>query len=172
MAKGRYSIRVAEVTDVPALLQCLGAAFKSYRSCYTVDAFLDTVLTDQTARERLASMTVLLAVDDSAEVIGTIASARESDTVGHLRGMAILPEWQGSGVAQALLDRALNDLAGSGCDLVTLDTTHPLRRAVHFYEKNGFRRSGKVCDFFGMPLIEYCRDLKRQRATSSLVQRP
>jgi hypothetical protein len=28
-----------------------------------------------------------------------------------------------------------------------------------FYEKNGFRRTGKVTDFFGMPLIEYTKHL-------------
>jgi hypothetical protein len=36
-----------------------------------------------------------------------------------------------------------------------LDTTEPLQRAMGFYEKHGYRRSGKVSDFFGMPLVEY-----------------
>jgi len=30
-----------------------------------------------------------------------------------------------------------------------------LRRASSFYEKNGFRKSGRVIDFFGMPLSEH-----------------
>jgi hypothetical protein len=32
-------------------------------------------------------------------------------------------------------------------------------RAVRFYEKNGHRTSGKVRDFFGMPLFEYTKAL-------------
>jgi len=30
---------------------------------------------------------------------------------------------------------------------------------MRFYEKNGFRRSGKVTDFYGMPLFEYVKTL-------------
>ena len=42
---------------------------------------------------------------------------------------------------------------------VSLDTTEPLRRAVRFYERHGFRPSGRVSDFFGMPLFEYVKEL-------------
>jgi hypothetical protein len=42
---------------------------------------------------------------------------------------------------------------------VSLDTTEPLRRAMRFYERNGYQRSGKVTDFFGMTLIEYIKEL-------------
>ena len=43
------------------------------------------------------------------------------------------------------------------CTRITLDTTEPLQRAIHFYEKNNYRRTGKVTDFFGMLLIEYAK---------------
>jgi hypothetical protein len=35
-----------------------------------------------------------------------------------------------------------------------------LQRAMQLYEKNGFCRSGKVSDFFGMNLFEYVKVLK------------
>ena len=44
-----------------------------------------------------------------------------------------------------------------GCSLVTLDTTEPLERATRFYEKHGYRLSGRVSEFFGMPLFEYVK---------------
>ena len=69
--------------------------------------------------------------------------------------MAVRPSWQGKGVAGALLQAALDNLRSMACRRVTLDTTLPLARAVRFYEKNGFRKSGKVTDFFGMPLVEH-----------------
>jgi len=31
---------------------------------------------------------------------------------------------------------------------------------MRFYEKHGYRRSGKVSDFFGMPLVEYAKPLQ------------
>ena len=40
-----------------------------------------------------------------------------------------------------------------------LDTTEPLQRAVRFYLRHGFRASGRVTDFFGMPLFEYLKIL-------------
>jgi len=51
------------------------------------------------------------------------------------------------------------ELRLSGCVRITLDTTEPLERAMRFYEKNGYRRSGRVSDFFEMPLIEYQKTL-------------
>jgi hypothetical protein len=35
----------------------------------------------------------------------------------------------------------------------------PLEAAMRFYEKHGYHRSGKIGDFFGMPLIEYEKQL-------------
>ena len=38
-------------------------------------------------------------------------------------------------------------------------TTEPLERAMRFYEKHGYRRSGRVTDFFGMTLHEWVKSL-------------
>jgi hypothetical protein len=50
-------------------------------------------------------------------------------------------------------------LKDHGCRRVTLDTTLPLTAAIKFYENNGYRKSGQVTDFFGMPLLEYVKEL-------------
>jgi ribosomal protein S18 acetylase RimI-like enzyme len=71
--------------------------------------------------------------------------------------MAVLPEFLGRGIADQLLERAEADLADENCSHISLNTTEPLHRAVSFYERHGFRRSGRVRDFFGMPLIEYVK---------------
>src|SRR5262249_29977268 len=46
-----------------------------------------------------------------------------------------------------------------GCRTVTLDTTGVLRKAMRFYEKNGFRATGEVSSFFGMELFGYRKEL-------------
>jgi hypothetical protein len=66
-------------------------------------------------------------------------------------------------VAQQLLDRIEQELAAAGCRVVSLDTTIPLSRAIAFYERNGYRASGVVTDFFGMPLHEYRKQLSAVR---------
>ena len=88
---------------------------------------------------------------------------------GHLRGMAVLPSHLGAGVAGQLLTTAERELRDQQCVRITLDTTEPLRRAVRFYEKHGYRPSGRVTDFFGTQLVEYEKTLTR--AVYKLVAR-
>jgi GNAT superfamily N-acetyltransferase len=71
--------------------------------------------------------------------------------------MAVRPEWHGSGVSASLLKKAEEELRKAGCSTITLNTTEPLKRASHFYEKYGFRPTGKVGSFFGMSLFEYSK---------------
>ena len=49
-------------------------------------------------------------------------------------------------------------LKGVKIDHISIQVSD-LPRAIAFYEKNGYRRSGHVSDFFGMPLIEYFKKL-------------
>src|ERR1700758_1778810 len=157
--KQSFAIRSATYEDCAAILECLRSAFAPYRESYTPEAFLDTVLTPDAFRHRLLEMSVLVATSASGEVVGTIAYKVLEGGEGHLRGMAVHPEWQGSGVSTCLLERAEDELRKAGCRTVTLDTTEPLKRATRFYERNGFQRTGKIGRFFGMPLFEYSKSL-------------
>lgn len=92
---------------------------------------------------------------------GTVARKLAGQGEGHLRGMAVLPRSQGHGVAEQLLAAIESYLWSQGCTRITLDTTEPLKRAARFYERNGYKLSGKVMDFFGMPLVEYIKVIKQ-----------
>ena len=148
-----FEIRRAEVTDAEAIAECLGVAFAQHRDQYTPGAYADTVLKSDGVVRRLQEMCLFVAVS-GREIVGTIG-CMVTGLEGHLRGMAVLPGWQGTGVALALLRTAEAELLKSSCSSVTLDTTAPLMRAVRFYLKNGYCASGRVADFFGMPLYEY-----------------
>jgi GNAT superfamily N-acetyltransferase len=150
-------IRPAGDNDAAAILKCLATAFAPYRTQYTPAAFADTVLSDETVHLRLQQVHILVATV-AGDVVGTISGMLNADE-GHLRGMAVLPEWHGSGVAAKLLATIESWLRSRGCKRITLDTTSPLEPAMKFYEKNGYHRSGNISDFFGMPLIEYVKQL-------------
>jgi GNAT superfamily N-acetyltransferase len=152
-------IRKATEDDRDAILECLQLAFAPYESSYTPGAYLDTVLTSETLHHRLKTMSVFVACGDSGKVLGTIACQAVIKHQGHLRGMAVHPTWQGTGIALSLLKRAESELRSLGCNRVTLDTTGPLQRAMRFYERNGYRPTGSVTDFYGMPLFEYAKAL-------------
>jgi ribosomal protein S18 acetylase RimI-like enzyme len=156
----QFSIRRATFGDAAGIIDCLQSAFVPYRADYTDAAFADTVLTIDTVHERLTAMVVFVASTKAGEILGTIACNVLGGGEGHLRGMAVRPGWQGRGVAQRLLEAAESELRDRKCSRISLDTTAPLRRAVRFYERNGYRRSGIVADFFGMALIQFVKDLK------------
>lgn len=155
-----FSIRKASIQDAPGILECLRSAFEPYREQYSLAAFEDTVLTRDTLEQRLADMCVFVAVSSAGQIIGTIACRPVDAREGHIRGMAVLPDRLGSGVARRLLEKAMKELRDRGCSVISLDTTQPLQRAIRFYERNGFRATGKVTDFFGMPLHEYVKRLE------------
>jgi [ribosomal protein S18]-alanine N-acetyltransferase len=154
------AVRRAAAGDLGAVVSCLAEAFEPFRAAYTHAAFEDTVPTLDGMRRRLVEMTILVAEAGPAGVVGTIAHQVVRAGEGHLRGMAVLPGYQGQGVAGRLLLAAEADLRAAGCARVTLDTTEPLERAIRFYRRNGYAPTGVVTDFFGMRLHEYAKELE------------
>jgi GNAT superfamily N-acetyltransferase len=150
-------IRPAVEADAAAVAACLERGFAPYREFYSPAAFSDTVPDAAGVRLRLRQMHVLVATVGE-EIVGTV-SGTSSGVTAHLRGMAVVPEWHGQSVAAKLLGAIEHWARSRGSTGVTLDTTLPLQAAMKFYEKNGYRRSGRTSDFFGMPLIEYSKGL-------------
>jgi GNAT superfamily N-acetyltransferase len=123
----QYSIRPAGEGDQPGILNCLAVAFEPYRKNYTVGAFADTVLDAATLAERMREMHILVATSEAATseatpesaILGTVAGAVFGHE-GYLRGMAVLPELRGAGVAGQLLSamasHARHHAAAENCD--------------------------------------------------------
>jgi len=157
-----WTIRTATPQDAADILECLREAFQPYRSAYTPGAFADTVLSPETLDERFTTMTILVASGPDDALLGTIAAGvghcNGAEPVGHLRGMAVRSAAQGAGTAAHLLASAESLLRERGCRRITLDTTAPLTRAIAFYRRHGYAATGRVQDFYGMPLYEYARD--------------
>jgi ribosomal protein S18 acetylase RimI-like enzyme len=154
------NVRIMRATlgDAEGILRCLRAAFEPYRTQYTTAAYEDTVMTADTVRQRIETMTVLIARNGGGLIIGTVGAAVRG-AEGHIQGMAVAPSSQGGGVADQLLESLEKELLAAGCSFVTLDSTAPLARAIRFYERHGYVRSGTVSDFFGMALYEYQKRL-------------
>src|SRR5437868_6354017 len=95
-----FSIRRATAGDAEGIIDCLRIAFQPYRAGYTEAAFADTVLDRDTVHQRLAAMVVFVASAGDDEIVGTIACNALEGEEGHIRGMAVRPNWQGRGVAQ------------------------------------------------------------------------
>jgi len=144
---------MAQAEDARGVSGCLQAAFGQHQDEYTPKAYADTVLDAKGVSRCMREMRLFVAVSER-KVVGTVGCVAKGEE-GHLRGMAVMPEWQGKGVGSALLAVAEAELKKHGCRRITLDTTEPLRRAIQLYENHGYSASGRVQDFFGMPLYEY-----------------
>jgi GNAT superfamily N-acetyltransferase len=64
-----------------------------------------------------------------------------------LRGMAVLPEYQGLGLGRTLVDAAYPRIAAAGATLLWFTAR---KEAVGFYEKQGFAGLG---DYYDEPLL-------------------
>jgi len=160
MTAPAISIRKATERDAKDILSCLESAFEPFREDYTPEAFADTVLKPETICRRLLDMSVFVAIDLAGLVIGTVGCRVGADGEGHIRGMAVRPAFHGLGVAGLLLEAVESEMRAGGCSRIHLDTTEPLKRAIRFYEKRGFRPSGRVHAYFGMSLFEYVKLLE------------
>lgn len=64
---------------------------------------------------------------------------------GTIFGLFIHPDYEGRGIARALLPLACNDLVKAGFAVATL-TTDPGTRADRFYRRDGWREIGRQDD--------------------------
>ncbi|MFW9946346.1 MAG: GNAT family N-acetyltransferase [Candidatus Odinarchaeota archaeon] len=153
-----YTIRLATIKDAKAVHEVLLAAFEDYRSFYSPEGFTDTTLSERIAKDRIKEMKVYLAVDQHGKIIGTIGWQKLNKDEGHIRGMGVIPSQQGrNGPAALLLRQVERDAQLENCKILTLDTTEILKRAQRFYEKNGYKRTGKTADFFGSIIYEFAK---------------
>ena len=77
--------------------------------------------------------------------------------VGRLHSLYIDPDALGQGVGHALMSHALSTFAAWGCEHATLWVLEGNSRAISFYERQGWRRTGttKVDQSFGLCLVEH-----------------
>ena len=78
--------------------------------------------------------------------------------------MAILPAARGNKIGEKLLTQIEKFAIANRYERLLLSTTPFLDRAIHLYEKFGFRRNGEPPhDLFGTPLVTMAKIIKPLR---------
>ena len=103
-----------------------------------------------------------VAEDESSKIVGGVGIGRleGADRLCELQKMYCLPEARGTGIAQKLLDTAL-DYAKEFYDSCYLETCDNMLAAQRFYEKNGFVRVDKppiITEHFACE-VKYLKEL-------------
>jgi ribosomal protein S18 acetylase RimI-like enzyme len=77
---------------------------------------------------------------------GLVAVRRDDDVPGmvHLMAMWVHPDARGSGGADALVDEVAAWARADGADVIQLRVIDSNRLAQRFYERNGFRSTGRT----------------------------
>ena len=77
--------------------------------------------------------------------------------VGRLHSLYIDPDSLGQSIGHTLMNHALSTFAAWGCERATLWVLEGNSRAISFYERQGWRRTGttKVDQSFGLCLVEH-----------------
>jgi GNAT superfamily N-acetyltransferase len=80
-----------------------------------------------------------VALDGRGTVCGFIIVSRVSRAASMIPQISILPSHQGRGLGSALMDHALTALSLQGCKTVSLTVTVENRKALEWYQRQGFR---------------------------------
>jgi ribosomal protein S18 acetylase RimI-like enzyme len=82
---------------------------------------------------------------EDGRVVGNVSMRRSLEWSGFLIGnVAVHPHWRGRGIAGALMDAALDEIASQGGRWAGLEVEADNRVAWRLYEGEGFRELGRV----------------------------
>jgi RimJ/RimL family protein N-acetyltransferase/ribosomal protein S18 acetylase RimI-like enzyme len=164
-----YALRDATPADAPRVGAAVRAAFARYRAI-SPPGWVPSSHTDDEERAVLELPSYRCVMAEPGGVLAGHAgwwpatdSRHGSDDPGlvHLRQLFVHPGWWGSGLAARLLAIATDGARADGFARMRLFTPGAQGRARRFYEREGWHAPAAPFDDprFGMPIVEYVRDL-------------
>ena len=167
----RWLVRSGAPADIAGISHVHTEASKArYLADDLPEAVVASVVGERCSQERWESILedasyklhFLFVVEHDEEVVGFIDSGSEGDEPPQhvfMERLFVLPSMWGTGVAQALLRRFIEECVQRGCTHVSLWSA-PSPRTRRFYEKSGFTFTGQAHDIevlpgFPRPQYEY-----------------
>jgi predicted N-acetyltransferase YhbS len=136
LAPDVLSIRAAGAADAAELAQVILAAFEPYRAWLKPTPGALSESSDTIAR-RLAEGQGFVAV--KGRVVGCILTVPRSATELYVGRLAVLPEWQGGGIASRLMGAAEEMARSQGFRCMSLGVRIALPANRALFERLGFR---------------------------------
>lgn len=99
-----------------------------------------------------------VALSSSGDVVGTVGIKEMSQTKAKLKRMFVSPNFRGTGIAQELLDIAIQFAKKAEFHTLELNTHLNMKRAHRFYEKNDFKKTD-ACSNDSVCSYHYVRKL-------------
>jgi len=153
--------RTFEINDSQQIHEVLLYAFEPYRILYTEEAFNATVVSTGNLVKRIeAEKYEVITALYRGKICGTVSVKKTRNENLYVASMAVLPEYHGNGIGYKLLEEAEKTALQKDCKKIVLETSEPITNAIRLYEKFGFKRTGKIRDWFGVPIFKMMKRLK------------
>jgi GNAT superfamily N-acetyltransferase len=153
-------IRNACSSDIQAILTLLKDAFQPYQESYTKEAYVHAILlpAEEIQKRLYDPKKLVLVAEINTRIVGTITATVHNTAQMRLQSMAVLPGFQRSGIGQLLLEKMEGFVRGKKCTRISFECFEPLKNSIRFYEKHGYRRTGKTIPFYGVLFHEMKKD--------------
>lgn len=86
--------------------------------------------------------------------VGTIQGLLDSNHLGAIQNIGVLPEYRGMGLGSLLIGKALHGFQSLGCKGAHLEVTVQNTMAIKLYERLGFRRTETVFKVAEVPEVQ------------------
>jgi diamine N-acetyltransferase len=144
-----FTIRLAEISDAEPLSGFVAHVFRTTYSSSTAASDLDAYIRKNFAPEVQAAeiadpeSATFLAIADGA-IVGYTHMTVETQTSARLNRIYIDAAWQGSGLANALVDAVVKTSKQRGASRLGLTVFEQNPRAIAFYRRVGFVTTGQT----------------------------
>ena len=126
------TIRLAQLTDLPAVVACVRAAYEGYTS--RLGKPPAPLLADYGP---FIAEGVLFVLPEQGDLAGLIVLRREGNLT-HIGNVAVHPKWQGQGFGRQLLDFAEAHARDADCHTLALFTNARMTENLAIYRKRGY----------------------------------
>ena len=147
------------MNEIDEIHNILLNSFEPYRIYFTVECFSSAVLSPGEIKKRIKNniFKVYVVIIDK-KIVGT-ASILPQDDRYYLRSMAVDPNYQNKGIGLFILENISNVAEKENIRKISLESFKPLHKAIGFYEKYGFKKTGITKDLCGNEIFEMIKEL-------------
>ncbi len=108
-----------------------------------------------------------LVAEQNHKIIGFLTAVKLSDTLSKILMLSVDPDFQGRKVGVKLLSEFLKKSIQEKIKVIELEVRVDNPKAIKFYEKNGFKITGKIKEFYQDKESAYTMKLNFNSISSS-----
>ena len=89
-----------------------------------------------------------LVAEQNHKIIGFLTGVKLSDKLSKILMISVDPDFQGKKIGVKLLNEFLKISLKEEIEIIELEVKTKNKKAIEFYEKNGFKKVGKIKEFY------------------------